>query len=795
MKRYCMFLMLILFAAVTLYSQSEYAGTPYFDKPYKMPGDYVMPWYFDRGDIGVACQYTVTADANFHEGTIASIVRDDEHAVPMIANTVSPTIRWRNTVNFEGDFWLRYTAIFQKGVYEMKFWAHQLNPWRDFTVKIMTMGLTTIDTIAPSRGMDNANATGEAGSVWNLTWFLDPDHTFEIAETDTYIVHIDLPLSSEPYLGPFTFKMVGAVDEDPPVLSGVPTEEVFGSFHATSSEAGKIYAVPTNVGVTIAELLAPNTGVVSTAMLEQEKYAVKDAVAAVPVQFSASDFTDNTTLLMLYAVDTTNNISHFSDNIRFYKREVGETYISRRVKSRTFPSIFQAWGEATNLPREDPMVTIARHDLVWNGAESFGLEWDTELVGGYRVLAEGFTESSIVDALNFRRQLLELNPNIILIVNLNYRGAKASWLPDDHAWWLRDADGNKIVSWTGGQEPWYRLDFANPDLTVQVGKWARSAVNSGVFDGVLLDWWDENQQTNARLALIQEVRRAISDTCLIIVNANDRYSVQSAPYINGVFMETGSNIPKTPARWKEIQDALAWNQANVLEPKLVCLEVWYDKSRDELNRMRAATTMSLTLSDGYCLFSEPNSVPGLDHRHDWYSFWNKSLGKAVGKGSLQGNGTYMREFENGYAVYNPMGNGQVTVEFSDNYISVATGVSAKAHNVADQDGDIFLHDVNAVFSPQHIPIDFSLSQNYPNPFNSVTNIRFSIPDAGNVKLSVYNMLGEKVKTLMDVYRTAGLYNVEWDGTNSAGQDMVSGVYFYKLQMGSNVQVKKMLFMK
>ncbi len=221
MKKYCIFLILISLATGALYSQSEYAGTPYFGTPYNMPGDYVMIWYFDRGDMGVACQYTTIAGADFHEGTIAKAVRDDEHAVPMIANTETHAIRWGDTNHFEGDFWLRYTVIFQQGTYKMKFWAHQLNPWKDFTVKIMTRGLTTVGTIGPSRGTDNA--TGEAGSVWNLTWFLDPDHTFNIAATGTYIVEIVYPLSPQPYLGPFTFRMVGAADETPPVLSDVPT--------------------------------------------------------------------------------------------------------------------------------------------------------------------------------------------------------------------------------------------------------------------------------------------------------------------------------------------------------------------------------------------------------------------------------------------------------------------------------------------------------------------------------------------------------------------------------------------
>lgn len=266
-------------------------------------------------------------------------------------------------------------------------------------------------------------------------------------------------------------------------------------------------------------------------------------------------------------------------------------------------------------------------------------------------------------------------------------------------------------------------------------------------------------------------------------------------------METGTKTTRatTPARWAEIQNTLEWNQANVLEPKLVCLEIWYDQSMDEPSRMRATTTLSLTLSNGYCLFSEPNSAPGVDHKHWWWTFWDKSLGKAVGEGSLQGNGSYKRQFENGYAVYNPMGNGQVTVTFPVNYVRVSTGVSATTHNVVDQDGDIFLRDINTAIIPVHaLPSDFSLSQNYPNPFRDETNISFSLPaDAKNTNLSVYNMLGEKVKVLVDGNKTAGVYHVKWDGTSNEGRKMAGGIYFYKLQMGSNVPPieKKMLFMK
>lgn len=365
--------------------------------------------------------------------------------------------------------------------------------------------------------------------------------------------------------------------------------------------------------------------------------------------------------------------------------------INQRVNSREFPSVFQAWGDATTLASESLTQTRARHDLIWWGiGDADGLVWDTETVGGYRDLATGFTNSSIEKGLAFRHELLSINPKMILLANLNYRGAKSGWLPENHEWWLRDTDGNKIVSWTGGGEPWYMLDFANPELRSYVAEWARAAIKSGVYDGVLLDWWDEDQKPDARIALLRAVRFAIGDSCLIVVNANDRYSIKSAPYINGVFMETAAKTPTTRARWEEIKNVLIWNQKNVLEPKLVCLEVWYENSSEELNRMRAVTTMSMILSDGYCLFSEPNSAPGVDHKHEWCSFWEKRLGKATEEGRLQANGAYFRKFENGYAFYNPMGNGSVTVEFQMDLFRVSTGEMDKTHILQDQDGEIFL---------------------------------------------------------------------------------------------------------
>jgi hypothetical protein len=95
----------------------------------------------------------------------------------------------------------------------------------------------------------------------------------------------------------------------------------------------------------------------------------------------------------------------------------------------------------------------------------------------------------------------------------------------------------------------------------------------------------------------------------------------------------------------------------------------------------------------------------------------------------------------------------------------------------------------------NMPTTFALDQNFPNPFNPSTTIRFSIPEATQVTLIVYNNLGQKVRTLSDENMSAGAYQVSWDGTNDTGQLMSSGIYYYQIQAGSFNQVKRMILIK
>jgi len=87
-------------------------------------------------------------------------------------------------------------------------------------------------------------------------------------------------------------------------------------------------------------------------------------------------------------------------------------------------------------------------------------------------------------------------------------------------------------------------------------------------------------------------------------------------------------------------------------------------------------------------------------------------------------------------------------------------------------------------------IDFSLEQNYPNPFNPVTTIQYSIPQRSNVTLKVYDLLGNEIATLVDEYKPAGKYEVEWDASN-----LSTGVYLYKLTAGEFSSVKKLVLLK
>ena len=125
----------------------------------------------------------------------------------------------------------------------------------------------------------------------------------------------------------------------------------------------------------------------------------------------------------------------------------------------------------------------------------------------------------------------------------------------------------------------------------------------------------------------------------------------------------------------------------------------------------------------------------------------------------------------------------VTAQYDEGESAASNEASVNVTSVAD--------DIST------LPETYRLEQNFPNPFNPATTIHFAIPPShsGMVKLEIYNIQGEKIKTLVNERKSAGVYQVVWDGHDQHGKSVPSGLYFYRLQAGSFIQNKKMILIK
>jgi len=104
-------------------------------------------------------------------------------------------------------------------------------------------------------------------------------------------------------------------------------------------------------------------------------------------------------------------------------------------------------------------------------------------------------------------------------------------------------------------------------------------------------------------------------------------------------------------------------------------------------------------------------------------------------------------------------------------------------------------DVTDVTPDGTLPASFELAQNYPNPFNPTTQIRFSLPQASNVRLDIFNLLGRRVCRLIDQHLCAGVHQVTFNGRSEKGRSLASGIYFYRISAGEYTEVRKMVLLK
>ena len=375
--------------------------------------------------------------------------------------------------------------------------------------------------------------------------------------------------------------------------------------------------------------------------------------------------------------------------------------ISERIENREYPSVFAAWGNIINLPNLSSRERLAYHDLFFSSKIVDSMKW-LPTPEGVKVFMHA--ES----AKDEREERLSLNPNMLFLVPMHYGIAEYWQHPEDWPYWLRDESGNRIVGDIDGEA--FFFDYTLPEVQDIVVQQAVAFAKCGLFDGILFDTWREEDRHNKEIAhyyahdileasitLLRRVREAVGDDFLILVNPNDTKVPRSAPYVNGMFMETiGSGLyGYNHQHLVKIESTLLWGEQHLRAPQINCLEGWrlegepLDSPKNQ-QWMRLFTTMSLAFSDGYVLFS--NTYLKGHHTHYWYSFWDADLGRPIGaKGQTYEsiNGLFIREFTNGWAVYNRSGNAQ-DIQLPMQVTGVESGITGITHTLPDLDGEIYL---------------------------------------------------------------------------------------------------------
>ena len=377
--------------------------------------------------------------------------------------------------------------------------------------------------------------------------------------------------------------------------------------------------------------------------------------------------------------------------------------IESRIMNRSMPSNFLPWDSGLsnwtgNWSPDTPFrERVSNYDLWWRGE---GAQFELSFMltdSGYHIVG------NMSNALSIRDELESRNPNMLFLIDLRQHYAGTDRFPEDWFGWLRDNDGNIVLVNPNDPASQKLINYRLPEVHDVIVDRATTVARCGLYDGIMFDAWghDDSRPRSERYDILRKIRERVPEDFVILFNTNHWYIPDLAPYINGAFMETFPHVREdgyTRERIVEIETNLIRYESTVREPKINCLRGFgigtqSPDSPDNRRWMRLFTTMSLTCSDGYVIYTL-GDVGGQKQfqEHIRHPFWETDLGQPISPTaqSYQSvDGLYIREFTSGWAVYNRSGLPNV-VELPERVQSVRSGLESISHAVLDLDGDIFL---------------------------------------------------------------------------------------------------------
>ena len=386
--------------------------------------------------------------------------------------------------------------------------------------------------------------------------------------------------------------------------------------------------------------------------------------------------------------------------------------LQQRLDNQNYPSLFSPFGMVPNKnkPHVQDLDLMARYNLVFCCVTMFTHHLDLfEADDGWQVYG------SLDEAIQGRDHYISRNPNMIFLAAFSWRFVDLSTYPPDSPYWLRDAGGEIAMDYGKGM-----VDFTHPDVQQEIIQKVVAIDTCGLYDGVFFDFWGEHPPASpnqaAMLSILKGIRANVRENFLIMGNTNRDKAPTWAPYMNGSFFESGLPIDDftngddfmgggddaVSRGFSHMEETLLWAEENYRSPQInsfLGFGFGAEPMGSPTNRryMRAITTLNLTFSDSYVMYylSGPDggTDTGLFSGFYWYDFWDADLGRPLGEKSqlYEGRpGLYIREYTNGWAVYNHSGEAQV-VTLPEEVRSVTSGLSNTKHAVLNLDGDILLN--------------------------------------------------------------------------------------------------------